>query len=36
MSSEKVILSKSEEKYGQVRHRLQEKTILNKYVCQWI
>uniref|UniRef100_A0A672QSH6 Si:ch73-41e3.7 n=1 Tax=Sinocyclocheilus grahami TaxID=75366 RepID=A0A672QSH6_SINGR len=31
-SSEKVIWSKSEEKYAQIKHRLQAKTVLNKNV----
>ncbi len=31
-SSDKVILSESEEKYGQIKHCLYKKTVLSKYV----
>ncbi len=31
-SSEKVIVSESGEKYAQIKHRLQSKMVLNKYV----
>ncbi len=31
-SSEKVTSSESGEKYAQIKHRLQAKTVLNKYV----
>ncbi len=32
-SSEKVVLSVSGEKYVQIKHRLQAKTVPKKYIC---